>query len=106
MKLSQEKNKRPSESNAIRLSKRIVTLLKDEDYHEACDALKMAKILLPTPAARRRIEQKQEEAQEADTTGNLVPADEDLMRFSKAMGRVMPAESESDAIVVDKELEL
>ena len=103
MKRSQVKS---PESNAIGLSKKIVALLANADYQEAKTALKMAAILLPTPAARRKVQKDQETAQENDTTGSLVPADEDLMRFSKAMGRVMPAESESDAIVVDKELEL
>ena len=101
MKRSPVKNKRPGESAAIRLSKRIVTLLANEDYHEACDALKMAKILLPTPAAKRRVEQKKEDAQDADTTGSLVPADQDLMRFSKAMGRATPEASEPDEVVTD-----
>src|ERR1017187_4668623 len=66
------------ESNAIGLSKNIVALLANSDYQEAKTALKMAAILLPTPAARRKVQKDQETARENDNTGSLVSADEDL----------------------------
>lgn len=79
------------ESKEVRLAKKIVTLLKDEEYSDAVKALKLAKILLPTPAERKRVEKKKEEADEKEADkGSLVPADEELMRFSKVMGGTVP----------------
>jgi hypothetical protein len=84
------------ESKAVKLAKKIFTILKDEEYEDSVSALKITKIMLPTPAARRKIKKQEEIEQEEDTTGSLVPADEDLMRFSKAMGRSVPIVSDTE----------
>jgi hypothetical protein len=79
------------ESKSVKLAKKIVTLLHNEDYQEAMSALKIVKILLPTPADRRKEQKQKEDQEDQSTAGSLVPADEELMSFSKAMGRSMPA---------------
>ena len=85
------------ESKEVRLAKKIVTLLKDEEYSDAVKALKLAKILLPTPAERKRVEKKKEEAEEKEADkGSLVPADEELLKFSRAMGGATPAVAEAE----------
>ena len=83
------------ESKAIKLAKKIATILNDEEYDDAVSALKIAKIMLPSPSAQRKSQKKKDNAdakaeeQEANA-GSLVPADEQLMRFSKAMERTLP----------------
>ena len=93
------------ESKAIKLAKKIFTILKDEEYDDATSALKMAKIMLPTPAVRRKLKKAAEEEAEESTEGSLVPADVELMKFSKAMGRTMPAAREAEEIEQPSELE-
>ena len=88
------------ESKAIKLAKKIATILNGEEYDDAVSALKIAKIMLPSPSAQRKSQKKKDNAdatveeQEANA-GSLVPADEQLMRFSKAMGRIPSAAVES-----------
>ena len=93
------------ESKAIKLAKKIFTILKDEEYDDATSALKMAKIMLPTPAVRRKLQRAAEQEEEESTEGSLVPADVELMQFSKAMGRTMPAAREAEEIEQPSELE-
>ena len=89
------------ESKAIKLAKKIATILNNEEYDDAVSALKIAKIMLPSPSAQRKSQKKKDNAdakaeeQEANA-GSLVPADEQLMRFSKAMGRTLPPPKELD----------
>ena len=45
--------------------------------------------MLPTAASQKEIKQKKEIREE--TAGSLVPADEELMRFAKAMGQPLLA---------------
>ena len=94
------------ESKAIKLAKKIFTILKDEEYDDATSALKMAKIMLPTPAVRRKLKKAAEQEAEESTEGSLVPADVELMQFSKAMGRATPVASEPAEAVSDEELEM
>lgn len=85
------------ESRAVKLAKKIFLILKDEEYEDSVSALKIAKIMVPTPAARRKASKAQQQKQdEVATEGMLVPADEDLLRFSKAMGSVVMAEVKTD----------
>jgi predicted transcriptional regulator len=89
------------ESKAIKLAKKIATILNDEEYDDAVSALKIAKIMLPSPSVERKKQKKKEAAElaaemKAATAGELVPADEQLMRFSKAMGQTLPPPKELD----------
>ena len=80
------------DSSADKLARKIVILLKGADYQESVKALQIAKILLPTPAQRRAQQKKREAAEEiVSNEGDLTPADEDLMKFSKAMQGSEPA---------------
>ena len=80
------------EPKATRLGKKIAALLKNEGYDDSLSALKIAKILLPTPTQRK----SQKKVEEESTTGDMVPADEQLMRFSKAMGGSEAPEFEAE----------
>ena len=89
------------ESKAIKLAKKIATILQNEEYDDAVSALKIAKIMLPSPSAQRKKQKKKEEADlktelEEATAGSLEPADAQLMRFSKAMGRSLPPPANED----------
>jgi hypothetical protein len=94
------------ESKAIKLAKKIATILNNEEYDDAVSALKIAKIMLPSPSVERKKQKKKEAAElaaemNAATAGDLVPADQELMRFSKAMGQTLPTpievETEEDS---------
>ena len=89
------------ESQTVKLAKKIAVLLKNEDYREATKALQMAKILLPTAADRRKLQKAKEKQEEESMEGSLVPADEDIMKFSKAMSNVEP----SEAVAPEPEME-
>jgi hypothetical protein len=93
------------ESKAIKLAKKIFTILKDEEYDDATSALKMAKIMLPTPAVRRKLKKAAEQEAEESTEGSLVPADEDIMKFSKAMGRAAQDVTQPEEVEMPTELE-
>jgi hypothetical protein len=73
-----------AESKSVDLANRIVAILEPEDYHDAMDALRIVRILLPSPASRKR--RAREEEDENPSRGDLPPADVELVRFSKAMG--------------------
>lgn len=84
------------ESKPLKLAKKIALILKDEDVSDAVNALKIAKLMLPPAAVQRSNQKKKREAAEekAESAGSLVPADEELMRFSKAMGQSAPVPAE------------
>ncbi len=44
------------QSHSVELAAKILSLLKGEDFHDATSALKIAKILLPTPACQSKRE--------------------------------------------------
>ena len=65
-----------------------MTIFRDEDFDDCVNALKIARIMLPTPSARKKQKQEEAEAEEQEANeGDLVPADSELMKFSKVMGR-------------------
>ena len=78
------------ESKELRLAKRIVNILKKEDYRDAMRALKLVGLLLPQPRKG-----KKEDAEVDPTKGDLIPADEELMKFSKVMGAAVPTPREN-----------
>ena len=47
------------QSHSVELAARILSLLQGEDFHESINALKIAKILLPTPSGQRLRESPQ-----------------------------------------------
>lgn len=75
---------RSADEISIKLAKRIVSLLKNEELRDSLRALQIAKILLPPASAKRKNQHQQEDA-DAESAGALEPADEFLMRASKAM---------------------
>lgn len=98
------------ESKAIKLAKKIATILKNADYDDAQNALKIAKIMLPTPSAQRKKEQEKDKEQERsdqqeESAGSLEPADQYLMKVSKAMGRSIPAVQPETEIDDESELQ-
>lgn len=91
---------KPDESRSIKLAQKIVGILRDEEPQDSVRALQIAKILLPSAADRRKIEQKREEEDDRELAeGDLEPADEMLMKYSKVMGRTLP-EKEADTETV------
>lgn len=66
-----------------------MAILSGQDSRDSLKALQIAKILLPAASSKRKDEREQEEFEREDA-GALVPADEELLKFSKAMGHAMP----------------
>jgi len=83
------------ESKTFKLAKKIFSLLQYQDYEDTRRALRMVELMLPSVGDLKKEKRLQEERQEAkqerdDTSGDLVPADEHLNQFAKAMGRTVP----------------
>jgi hypothetical protein len=89
----------------IKLAKKIAALLKNESYQDSVKALQMAKIMMPTTAERRKLQKAKEAEAEDSTEGSLVPADEEIMKFSKAMGRPNSETIQPSEVEMPEELE-